>query len=307
MQETITTQLSGGIGNQLFQYYAGFYISAKTGRKLLLDESRVGQGAFYANRRKAEMPIRGLRGLEGLNADFLINPSISRILSVNKIARSIPVYRKKVTILDFAPNGEIGVKLRAGDLDSIPVEYPQIRLRGNLQSLDIVMEAIKLGALSQLDIKEKTSNVRGILEEMARARPIGIHLRLKDYLGSEEKLVLGQNYYKTAVNSLKNVLPDSPLWLFTDDVDLARKLLPLDVAKMVAQTFGPTEFSDVQTLLLMSRCEGLVIANSTFSFWAAFFMTSPHVVCPVPWFKTEALGSQDVEFQYPESWRQLAW
>ena len=80
-------------------------------------------------------------------------------------------------------------------------------------------------------IKETTDKVLETVEEMARVRPTDIHLKLKDYIGSGGGLVLEQKYYKTSMNSLKSVLPNSPVWLFTDDVILAKILWPEDVTE----------------------------------------------------------------------------
>lgn len=44
-------------------------------------------------------------------------------------------------------------------------------------------------------------------------------------------MVLEQIYYQTSMNSLKIVLSNSPVWLFTDDVILAKILWPEDVTE----------------------------------------------------------------------------
>ena len=44
-------------------------------------------------------------------------------------------------------------------------------------------------------------------------------------------MVLEQKYYQTSMNSLKIVLSNSPVWLFTDDVILAKILWPEDVTE----------------------------------------------------------------------------
>ena len=52
----------------------------------------------------------------------------------------------------------------------------------------------------------------------------------------------------------------------------------------------PSEYSDVQQFLLMSMCDSIVIANSTYSWWAAYIAclqrSDVQVCCPNRWFHT---------------------
>ena len=303
----MVVQISGGIGNQLFQYYAGYCAAIKNNRTLILDDFRMKEGSYYSNRIKAEMQITGIRGLLGLRAEFSKDNTITRILSKNKISMNIPVYRRRILVKDFSPNGEIGTELTSDYLDFFDLSIPEIRVRGNLQSLQIAQEAIVFGAASTLEIPLVRDSVREILRQSAISKPIGIHLRLKDYFGSPQELVLGSKYYEDAIAHIKGLIPNSPLWLFTDDINLAMKLLPETIRFGISQVVDPKDFSDVETLLIMSRCEGLVIANSTFSFWAAFFQKSQIVVAPNPWFKAGLPATNDTEFNYPKSWKILSW
>ncbi len=303
----IVSQVAGGIGNQLFQFYAGYLAAIKSGRELFLDDFRVKDGVYYLNRIESKMPIYGLRGLNGFELNFVKHTLINKALSRNKIATNLPFFRKNIAVIDFSPRGETGAKLNPNCLDFSDSGIAQIRIRGNLQSLDIVQEAISLGAPCTLSIREISDQANEILKLSAKNRPIGIHLRLKDYLGESQGMWLGSSYYEKAITYLNALIPNSPLWLFTDDIDLAMELLPESIKNQLTFVLDPVGFSDVETLLIMSSCTGLIIANSTFSFWAAYFQETQIVVAPCPWFKSGPEPNENVQFGFPAAWKIISW
>jgi hypothetical protein len=305
--QTLTAQVSGGLGNQLFQYYAGFFAAANSKRRFILDDFRANEGVYYLERVKNEMRILGLRGISNLNAEFLPSTPIARVLSRNKIMKLIPIYRNRVMVKDYSPFGEIGTNIKVNQLDFSRSNYHDIRIRGNLQSLEVVQEAIALGAVSSLEISEMNEMTSEFSSQIRTLKPIGVHLRLKDYLSTNRDLALGTVYYTNAVSKLKKIIPTSPIWLFTDDVEKALKILPSHFRDDISMVVDPKKFSDVETLFLMSQCEGLAIANSTFSFWAGFFQKSQVVVAPDPWFKSEFARGEDTKFNYPKAWNTVSW
>ena len=63
--------------------------------------------------------------------------------------------------------------------------------------------------------------------------------------------------------------------------------------------------ADWQQMLLMSVCDHNIIANSTFSWWGAYFNANPEkVVCyPSVWFGPGV--SHDTRDMFPESWTKV--
>jgi hypothetical protein len=59
---------------------------------------------------------------------------------------------------------------------------------------------------------------------------------------------------------------------------------------------------DVEDMRLMSACAHFIIANSTFSWWAAWLGANPakQVICPRQWYVDPGRSTRDLR---PEGWR----
>ena len=99
---------------------------------------------------------------------------------------------------------------------------------------------------------------------------VALHVRWGDYLNL--KLVFGTvppSYYQRGLELLGRLHGDRPVWLFSDDPAGAAEYLrgTVSVAHIVE---APAQSSALENLLLLSAASGMVGANSSFSWWAAF-------------------------------------
>jgi hypothetical protein len=126
---------------------------------------------------------------------------------------------------------------------------------------------------------------------------IGLHVRRGDYMLPEQLKIQGlatPSYYERALAHLRQLGLDGPVYLTTDAPDLVRrefegigKYLEIDPPK------GTHPF---EVLLVLSRVDGLVIANSSFSWWSGFLGERPGrvVFAPRPWFTRTSLDTRDL-------------
>jgi len=123
----------------------------------------------------------------------------------------------------------------------------------------------------------------------AESDPLVVHIRLGDYLLEKNFGVPSKTYYRDAIAQFMEVNLDRAIWLFSDNLNEAKAFLDPKYESKV-QTFPELQNSTYKTFQVMKLGSDFVIANSTFSWWAAFLNLAPNptVVCPEPWFQSQS-------------------
>ncbi len=97
---------------------------------------------------------------------------------------------------------------------------------------------------------------------------VGVHIRRGDYLDPENAGMFGgictDAYYETAINYVREQLPDAHFYMFSDDPAYLKEHFQGAEYTIVDWNRGADSFFDCE---LMSRCRANICANSTFSFW----------------------------------------
>ena len=141
------------------------------------------------------------------------------------------------------------------------------------------------------------------LAELQGPRSVSVHLRRGDYSKSPAALAMhglcDLDYYERAAYLLRRCVPGCRFHIFSDDLEAAREMFAgwPDVSVMESR-------SQEDDLLLMSRCRHHIIANSSFSWWAAWLDDRPDslVVAPRNWFARPRLVRTHVLDLFPDDW-----
>ena len=109
-------------------------------------------------------------------------------------------------------------------------------------------------------------------------KPKSINLELSERMKEETSICIH------VTNKLMN--SDLSFYIFSDDIEWCKENISplLDHYKQtfVSHNKGENSYWD---MYLMSQCKGLIIPNSTFSWWAAYLSNSELVVTPKQWMK----------------------
>lgn len=123
---------------------------------------------------------------------------------------------------------------------------------------------------------------------------IGIHVRRGDFVGSDFHTELDTDYYKNAMS----FFPDKTFIVFSDDIEWCKNQ---SVFKDCAFSEGNDEIEDFN---MLASCAGLIIANSTFSWWAAYLCPNPNkrIVAPKEdtWFTDKV-----IRIKLPDKYEQI--
>lgn len=123
---------------------------------------------------------------------------------------------------------------------------------------------------------------------------VSVHVRRGDYLESElYRGLCGIDYYSRAIDFIKKNVPNVSFLFFSNDIQWCKSnLLPLlgnSKYQFVDWNKGNESYRDMQ---LMSYCKYNIIANSSFSWWAAYLNSNREkiVIAPEKWI------NRDVDF-----------
>lgn len=287
----IIARLQGGLGNQLFQYAAGRALSVKLQRLLLLDPRTI----------SPEAPARHY----DLGSVCVDEPFVNGHLAW--MTRWVGSVRLGNTFQRVYPLSRSFRYLRDREQGFQPEIFEEnpgpIVLFGYWQSFRYFSEITdELRQSLQFRHAPDAGN-KAKLDELMAVESVAVHIRRGDYVSNSSFAAnLGacdQAYYRKAVDALQTKIQAPRFYVFTDDPAWARSDLDLGVPfEVVDHNLGRADYEDMR---LMSNCQHLIIANSSFSWWSAWLANRPGklVYAPARWFLT---GGGPIDDRLPVDW-----
>ena len=113
-------------------------------------------------------------------------------------------------------------------------------------------------------------------------RAVAIHIRRGDYMDQVNYEMYGKvcdaEYYIKAMTQVEEEILNPIYYIFSNDMEWSRGLMRGRKAIYVDWNKGNNSWAD---MALMSEFKNIIIANSTFSWWAAYLGdTEKYVLCP---------------------------
>ena len=279
----VTVEVEGGLGNTIFQYAAGKYLANRVNSEVLISLKHIGNATTNHGFYLADI-FPGIK--------FQENDSVRRLVLIqwllengdrllNRVARKNAFFNRFCTKF-FRIYRSQGIGY---DINLELIKDP-ITMRGYFQTWKYAENLI--GNPGFIPTLNNPSNWYREMSERAReARPIIMHVRRGDYQALEDLYgLLSRTYYLNALKTIPKELRDHPIWVFSDDIDLAKQILEDDLPMSTSWIDPPRDSNPAESLMLMSLGHAHIIANSSFSYWAAqLSLTSQFVIAPRKWFK----------------------
>jgi hypothetical protein len=311
----ITVSISGGLGNQLFQYATAKRLSIARNVPLALDLSYYDGGFDKRPKQLRDFARRIALGELCISARIATSAELAHCKDTYISAS--PIHRAVRAVHRFIPKFLCPAShVREGKLAFDPrvMELPDnCYLDGYCQSWKYFVDIRDV-------LMAEFRPTDPIFETYARS----YLSRLKSSYGSIVSLHVRRGDLAYAAERLNNValVQNAPLGL--DYIHAAIRRFSSDCVFLVfSDTPEDREWcrshihhknllfseahSDLQDFILMSKCDHNIIANSTFSWWAAWLNPNQprRVVCPKRWF---APGSRHVmltEDLMPQEWETI--
>lgn len=298
----VITKLFGGLGNQMFQYAAGLSLSHHRRTILKLDVS------WFTESNGTKPHERYALSSFNLPEQFATQEEIERTqgMTFTRIERWSGRIAQALHFYQYARRFQYTGHLYSdAGLGFDPCFFNQpdnTYLYGNWQSEKFFIPVAQQ-IRSHFTLRYPPTLEISKLEARIRSSPSAfLHVRRGDYVHdpryAKEIGSLDSDYYQKAINHLHQQHPDVKFYVFSDDIDAVEKDLNLTHAYELVRE--PADTDPCQILRLMSLCDHAIIANSTFSWWAAWLNPSEHkiVLAPQPWFTDSAKKGDSIVSQH---------
>lgn len=286
--------LSGGLGNQLFQYaYAlnrfgpdEFEICAKSGRPRTNKDGLPELFSFNISERVVRENGKYGR-LQSLAFDSLL-----KLSSHGKSDTSGKISFLLVDLFQKIVSG-LGSKYRIHMGDGIGFFQNQPRTTkteivvGCFHSYIWAINRDIRAHLQQLDLVVKPSWLIDLEKQAVLEAPVVVHIRRTDYLGITELGFLDLEYYWTQMREMASKNRETFFWLFTDNFSEVLDHIPQDLLQ-ISKLIDYNQADAAANLMAMRLGRAYILSNSTFSWWGAFLSHSdnPLIRCPDRWYRT---------------------
>lgn len=169
-------------------------------------------------------------------------------------------------------------------------------LRGYYQSLRYYDHIIQDGESINWMLNFESDLFKNLKNKLTQNDFIAVHIRGGDYLKDPQIYQrLDTSYFSKSLYYLALKLGNLPIVVFTDDSDYAHVVLR-DFNKM--EIIEQENLRASEAMILISLARGVVISNSSFSYWAAMINQHQDIVAPEKWYMNK---KYDLNL-YPKKW-----
>lgn len=263
----IRIPLLGRTGNNLFQYAIGRVLAEKHQVPLVLDASWFNRSGWAEVSHFLKLPLKA------------------------KVVRSCPLGARallKVTGKHYWEYRGVPVLRESGGdqrFDPAFLEAPaDCVLFGYFQSplyFTEIASALREELNTLLAGVAQDAQMRAMLTD---PRSVAVHVRRGDFLNNPVFQVCDLLYYLTSMAEMRSRVPGARFFIFSDDPVWCRsEFTGSDIHVVGGETVGKSPLHDLQ---LMSTASHHIIANSSYSWWAAWLGDKPgqEVIMPERWF-----------------------
>jgi len=259
--------LRGGLGNQLFQFYAGLKHSLLNQTKLYLDSNHIKED------------FNGLRKFELSNFNLPLDGNFEKyaLITQRRDFKKSRIWRRNKNSASkcLATHPRLPIVT-----DNNFIQAPESAIfEGYFQNVNFFSFLHEDQSLLPKVIKQDNF----IFDASLKYSTAAITVRLGDYLKFPD--VFGdfpKDYYKRATEEMYDKFGISNFDIYSDDIDFAYKLLTDSISRDFR--LNPVRSIDpLYDFFMIANYSHKIIANSSFSWWASFINPDAIVMYMDPW------------------------
>ncbi len=278
----IIIRMTGGLGNQMFQYALYLRLKAQ-GKEVKLDDQteyeREDSRPILLWAFGIDYPAADKEEINEITDGFM---KFSHRVRRKLFGRKSKEYREKGYDFDEQILKREPAYFTGYFQSEKYFEEVKEQVRRSFQFSDIIWGSIP----EELEMRIRKYQAK--IENESRM-PVSVHIRRGDYLENDEVYggICTEAYYQKAIKVLEERFPSAVFYIFSNDTKWAKdwtRGLDREEGKFVVIE-GTTEDTGYLDLFLMSKCRAHVIANSSFSWWGAWLDPAKEkiVIAPSKW------------------------
>lgn len=282
----IIVRLCGGLGNQMFQYSLARALSFKDNSIIFLDISS------FKGDKKRHYELKKFRNIDSpvLISNYILDRFYIRLLI---LINSLFFKKSHIKIYDDLFSYKNKIHDNSDNLELIG--YWQ-----NEKYFIEFKDCIKRDYLILDEIK--TSDELFLKNKILKSNSVAVHVRRGDYVSELDTNnfhgVLSLEYYHKAISKINTLVPDAQFYFFSDDISYVKN----QFGNMPCFTYVniSKSMTDFEEMKIMKICKHFIIANSSFSWWAAWLgdFSKKLVICPKVWYSSQPFFDNVC----PDSW-----
>lgn len=291
----IVVRLSGGLGNQMFQFATAYACARRLNTEVVVDLSLYQKNNIHHGYELDRVFGLVLREFTQDEEKDLCGIFSLRFLKKYFSNRILSKFKPKFLVLE--PHFHY---------------WPLINEIANQSYLDGYWQSEKYFQSIESELrmlfqfKPLLDSYSSLLTEKMRIEEsVSVHVRRGDYVSNRaNKLVHDVNlhsYYQKAIDLMSKRLSKPTFYVFTDDYNWVVKHMNLSVDyKIIHHNIKDNSFRDMQ---LISNCKHHILANSSFSWWGSWLNHSKSkiVICPKQWFTEAGMKKRNPCDLYPQN------
>lgn len=284
----IIVQLKGGLGNQLFQYAAALHLAIHHNVELKVDITELNIPDHLIGTTR-DFDLKNLVSFPQIATKEEINTIKGNLLS-QYFQKLMPSYKRRIyneKCFEFDCNF-----LQAGK---------EVYLTGYRQSEKYFLP-IKEKIYQSFQIQDYLiEHLKPFKTKLKSELSVALHIRRGDYTNNavhDYHGVLDIDYYQAATEYFLQKNQGTVFYIFSDNIDWVQQNYNFKNANYITKEVSKNAIEDFE---LIKSCQHQIIANSTFSWWAAYLNPNPNkiVIAPKKWFNSAPNNTKDL---FPQDW-----
>lgn len=304
----VISRISMGLGNQMFQYAAARALSLKLNEPLKVDVSSFDGYSLRKYELDKFFKIKPQLATHEDISVFTFGHPVRRVWNKvfpNKRIRSLPYEERQpvrflyeLFYLFSPPHLRNVYEERQFHFDkNFFSARHNVYLKGYWMSYkyfegyeDVIKKDFALR-------EENISHLGSLASEINNCNSIAVHIRCSDRKVAANLKLYGEipaSYFQSGIEYIRQKKGDVHLYVFSDDIEMAKNYVPANLPCTYVSNYITK--SAIEDFYLITECKNVVMANSSFSWWAAYLNrhNDKIVIVPERWYNVAPYNYEDV-------------